>query len=162
MDSSSIQLRFAKSTDLDAINAVVTAAVMQWDLPERVKRLALSSYHYSEHDFSTMGFMVAEDRATHQVVGIAAWEPAHGTDLPPQRTGLLLHGLYVLPQRQGAGVGAKLFSAVEKVAGEEGYHGIVVKAQSGAGGFFRRQGMDKLRVEDDERDYAHRYWKALS
>jgi hypothetical protein len=76
-----IKLRRLASVDLDAANAVVEAAIMTWDLPERVKRLSLASYRYNVHDLEHLTIMGALD-AAEAIVGVAAWEPASAADTP--------------------------------------------------------------------------------
>ena len=46
----SLNLRPAAPDDLEEVNQVIEAAVMTWDLTERVKRLSLPSYRYNAHD----------------------------------------------------------------------------------------------------------------
>jgi GNAT superfamily N-acetyltransferase len=131
---------------------------MTWDLPERVKRLSLSSYRYSELDLKHLHMMVAED-ASHTLIGVAAWEAAENKDLPAGKTALLLHGLYVLPQHHHRGIGGRLFQAALSAVKEKRLHGLLVKAQEDASGFFAAQGMIKLEADDPARHYAHRYYK---
>ena len=154
-------LRPATPADLDAINAMIERAVMTWNLPERVKRLTLPSYRYSAHDLDHLHMVLAED-AGHAVLGIAAWEPASARDLPAGKTGLLLHGLYVDPQRQRAGAGSRLLEAAVSAAREQGFDGLLVKARPEAEGFFLARGLTPLPVTDAERDYPHRFWKDMA
>ncbi|MGD8566660.1 MAG: GNAT family N-acetyltransferase [Gammaproteobacteria bacterium] len=155
-----IILRRAGIADLDAVNKIIDAAVMTWDLPERVKRLSLPSYRYHEHDLQTIELLVAEDKQ-HNIVGVAAWEHADPRDAPPGVDGLLLHGIYVDPARHYRGIGTQLFRTAEQAAVDKNYDGLLVKAQTGATGFFTAQGMQRLEVQHTGRDYAHRYWKSL-
>ncbi len=90
---------------------------------------------------------------------MAACEPANSADLPEGRAGLLLHGLYVDPRSQGQGVGQQLFRAVEEKLRQEGYDGLLVKAQPDATGFFQAMGMQGLESRVPARDYPYRYWK---
>lgn len=152
-------LRPATQADLDAVNAVIERAVMAWKLPERVKRLTLPSYRYSPHDLEHLQVVVAEDSAG-TVLGVAAWEPAAARDLPPGKTGLLLHGLYVDPAQQRAGVGSRLLDAALAAAREQGFDGLLVKARPEAEGFFLARGLVPLPVAEAERDYPHRFWAA--
>ena len=154
-------LRPATPADLDAINAVIERAVMTWNLPERVKRLTLPSYRYSAHDLDHLHMVLAED-AGHAVLGIAAWEPASARDLPAGKTGLLLHGLYVDPDRQHQGIGRQLLAAGVAAAREQGYNGVLVKAQADAEPFFLAQGLHRIECIDPARDYALRYWADVS
>ena len=150
-------LRPATSADLDAINVVIERAVMTWQLPERVKRLALPTYRYQPHDLEHLKIVVAEN-SEHGVVGVAAWEPANPRDLPAGLTGLLLHGLYVDPDCQRHGIGRQLLAAAVAAAREQGYIGVLIKAQTDAEPFFLAQGLHRLEQIDSARDYPHRYW----
>jgi len=152
-----ISLRLATLADLDAVNAVIEHAVMTWNLPERVKRLTLPSYRYQPHDLNHLQLMVAE-RAGAGIVGVAAWEPANARDLPAGKTGLLLHGLYVDPAQQRAGIGRRLLAEAVEAAREQGFDGLLVKARPEAEGFFLARGLTPLPVTDAERDYPHRFW----
>jgi predicted N-acetyltransferase YhbS len=158
-----MNIRPARRADLESINRVISAAVMTWDLPERVKRLALSSYHYHAVDFAHFGMCVAEQH--DQIVGVAAWEPADPRDLPDELAvgahGLLLHGLYVDPSHQRQGLGRLLLQPVLQAAQQASVAGVLVKAQSDAVPFFRALGWTELAVRDRVRDYPHRYWQAL-
>jgi len=156
----SVRIRMATVADLEAINGVVERALMSWDLPERVKRLSLPVYRYDRHDFDAMGFMVAVDAGGH-VVGVAAWDPHRFAGPVGSENGLLLHGLYVEPRWHGQAVGSRLFAAVRDKARELGRDGLLVRAQSGARGFFARMGMQALPAADEEHDYANRYWLPL-
>lgn len=153
-------LRKAGIDDLDAVNNIIDAAVMTWDLPERVKRLSLSSYRYHEHDLQSFELQVAEDKQGN-IIGVAAWEPADPKDLPQGVDGLLVHGIYVDPVRQHQGIGTQLLQAAEQAAAEKHLAGLLVKAQAGAIGFFVAQGMQPLQMQHSGRDYPHRYWKSV-
>jgi len=155
---SDVILREASSDDLPAINRVLEAAFMTWDLPERVKRLSLSSYRYDEMDLRHLQMMLAEHGG--EVVGMAAWEPAERKDCPGEGPALLQHGLYVHPDHMRRGIGQKLLQAVSKVARTDGFDGVLVKAQADAVGFFERAGLHSLPVQDTARHYAKRFWLA--
>jgi len=155
-----LTIREAGAKDLDETNRVVEAAFMTWDLPERVKRLSLPSYRYNEADLHHLHLVVAE--VDDKLVGVAAWEPAEAQDCPPGRSGLLLHGLYVLPKHMRRGTGRALVREAEAAARQEGFDGLLVKAQSEAIGFFERAGFQALPVEDQARHYDKRFWKAVN
>lgn len=156
--AAAIWLRPTTPADLDAVYAVIERAVITWNLPERVKRLTLPSYRYQPHDLDHLRIVVAED-ASRAVVGVAAWEPAAARDLPAGKTGLLVHGLYVDPDRQRAGAGSRLLDTALAAAREQGFDGLLVKARPEAEGFFLARGLTPLPVTDAERDYPHRFWK---
>lgn len=152
--------RVATSDDLEAINAVIEAAIMNWDLPERIKRLALPVYRYSETDFAHLEIIVAETM-DNDIVGVAACEIADASEVPGKKA-LLLHGLYVRPEVQHQGIGSQLFKAVEALVPVHGCDGLLVKAQTDAVGFFEFQGMQHLASINPASDYAHRFWKSIS
>ncbi len=159
--SASVTLRAASRDDLAALNKVIERAVQTWNLPERVKRLALPTYLYHEHDLQHLHIELAVD-SEGGVVGVAAWEAAVARDCPDGVRGLLLHGLYVDPEKQQRGTGGCLLQAAANAAREQGYAGLLVKAQADAGGFFSSQGLQLLAVKDASRDYPNRYWLDIS
>jgi len=158
--TTAFRLRQAHADDLPAINGVVERAIATWQLPERVKRLSLPSYRYHMHDLVHLHLVVAEDD-DHVLVGVAAWEPANSRDLPAEKRGLLLHGLYVDPSHQHRGIGSWLLDAAEVAARTQGLDGVLVKAQADAKGFFEARGLQRLPVEDAARHYPHRFWLAV-
>ena len=157
--NSTSNIRPATLDDLPAINRVIEAAVMSWDLPERVKRLTLPSYRYNAHDFEHLQMVVAEDPAG-RIVGVASWEAAEPRDCPAGARGMLLHGLYVTPDSWGSGTGSRLLDHALSAAAAAGMDGLLVKAQADAAAFFSRRGMQPLAVEDAARHYSHRFWKS--
>ncbi|MFU8838973.1 MAG: GNAT family N-acetyltransferase [Thiohalomonadaceae bacterium] len=150
----------ARAADIPEINQLISAAVMQWSLPERVKRLSLPSYYYHAHDLEHLQLVVLQGE-DERIVGVAAWEAASPADLPADKRGLLLHGIYVLPERQRQGIGSALLSTALAACQATGMDGLLVKAQTDARAFFTAQGMQQLPVSNPQRDYPHRYWKAI-
>ena len=161
MSTMEINIRPAKLEDLDNINRVIEEAIMTWNLPERVKRLSLSSYLYTSIDFDHLDIVVSEDD-THGIVGVAAWEQADANDVPEGKTALLLHGIYVDPSHHHQGIGQQLLKRAEQAVLHYNFDALLVKAQSGAEGFFQKQGMRLLPIENTERHYAGRYWKIVT
>ena len=154
-------LRKAEAADLDFINRIVERAVMSWDLPERVKRLAMTSYHYREDDLA-MSMLVVGENTHREIVGLAAWEQADPLDSPSGKRTLQLHGIYVDPDYKLRGVGSRLLQAAEQAAVDGLYDCLMVKAQPDAAGFFITQGMRPFETEDSRPGYAHRYLKDVS
>lgn len=158
MQTERFSIRPAHAADLEAINAVIETCVMGWNLPPRVKRLALGSYLYSPSDLGFMELLLAVSPGD-EIAGIAALEPADAGELPEGHNGLLLHGLYVSPELQGHGIGTLLVAqALDKVR-IQGLGGLLVKAQNDATGFFDACGFQRLPVSDTAADYANRWWK---
>ncbi len=151
-----ITLRQGTVNDLQAVNAVIGAAIMTWDLPERVKRLSAPSYRYHAQDLEHLTLMVAES-AVGELIGIAAWEPAETGDTPEQQKGLLLHGIYVDPKLHHQGIGGRLLEAALEAGRHGDYDGLLVRASKDAQGFFAAHGLQQLSVRKPG-DYPHRYW----
>jgi len=152
-----VKLRELAVGDLVRANAVIEAAVMTWDLPDRVKRLSLPSYRYDAHELSHLTLLGAEDDGG-DILGVAAWEPADSAEVPDDSTGLLLHGLYVVPALHRRGIGSQLLDAAVHAARDGGFHGLLVKANPDARSFFAAKGMRTLPVGDARRDYPYRVW----
>ena len=142
------------------MNTIIDACVNGWDIPERVKRLSLNSYLYDSSDLDFLTLVVAVDQ-DEMIVGIAAWEQASATDTPDGHNGLLLHGLYVDPDSHHQGIGSQLVDAASEAALQEKMEGLLVKAQADAVGFFHTSRFEHLPVQNHERDYPHRYWRAV-
>jgi GNAT superfamily N-acetyltransferase len=153
-------LRTATREDLEDINAVIEAAVMNWNLPERIKRLALPTYRYSPIDYEHLEIIVAEI-VGKGIVGVAACEIADADEVPGQ-TALLLHGLYVRPEVQHQGIGSQLLRAIEALVPGHRCDGLLVKAQTDAVEFFEYHGMQRLESINPASNYAHRFWKPVS
>jgi len=154
-----ILIRPAQAADLDEINRIIEAAIMTWELSDRVKRLTLPTYKYNEMDLQHMEIVVAKRHG--QILGIAAWEQANPIDAPKGKSALLLHGIYVDPEHHRQGIGSLLFSAAEAATTSTQLDGLVVKSQKGSEPFYLAQGMQRLRVEDSKREYENRYYKRI-
>ena len=161
MSAAKIKIRPVNASDLDAINTIISSCVMGWNLPERVKRLSIGSYQYNDHDLQHLQLFVALDSA-NRILAVSALEEADISDLPDAQTGLLLHGLYVLPDCQKQGIGNQLIQlAMEKVR-EKQLDGLLVKAQADANSYFQKQGFSLLPVVNHNKDYPHRWWKTAA
>lgn len=160
MQLDDITIRLASVDDLDELNGVVEKAVMSWRLPDRVKRLALPSYRYSQHDMQHMEILLAVGPNT-TIIGLAAWELMDERTGEHEKPAILLHGIYVLPEYQRRGIGSHLLEMVEEAAHSGHHSGILVKAQTDAVGFFRGKGYSLVSVDTHSTDYPNRYWKAI-
>ncbi len=161
MKPDEINIRPAEATELDVVNRVVEQAIMGWELPERVKRLALPSYRYTTFDMHHMELWLAEGPDIG-VLGLVAWEPADPQESPDGETAMLLHGIFVAPSNQHQGIGSRLLQTVEKTARAANFTGILVKAQTDAVGFFRALDYSQLSTDNPDRNYPNRYWKSVS
>jgi GNAT superfamily N-acetyltransferase len=142
-----IRIRPLARKDLEAINDVITEAVLAWPLPERMKRLALPLLRYDEVDlrhFHAIG-VVGLDRTVQHVdlFGVALWDQD------------ALHGLYVRPEVQGRGVGRRLLESVATNARQAGIARLLVKAERVSAGYFQQQG---LAAAGSEADYPYAFY----
>jgi len=156
----SVKLRPLTAVDLDGANAVIEAAIMTWQLPDRVKRLSLPSYRYDSNDLAHLTLVGAVDEAD-AIVGVVSWEAASASDTPNGVRGLLLHGVYVPPTLHRAGIGGRLLDAAIEAARQGGFDGLLVKANRDAQRFFSAKGLQQLSVMDAGRDYPYRFWRDL-
>jgi GNAT superfamily N-acetyltransferase len=154
------EIRELSADALTAVNAVIEAAIETWDVAPRVKRLALPTYLYREDDWNHLHLLGAwrDDR----LVGFVSLEPADPDDVPVDKPALLVHGLYVLPDLHGEGIGGRLVDSAKAMARRLGYTGLLVKAERSAVGFFERQGLHLLPVENPVKDYPYRLWWAVA
>jgi len=153
-------IRAGGTKDLPEANRIIEAAIGTWNLPERVKRLALPLYRYTDVDLTHLDLRLLEGPGGP--MGVAAWEPADARDVPGAGPATLLHGLYVTPGAHRAGIGTRLLEDGIHRARASGSRGILVRAQADAEGFFERLGFSRLPVRDESRDYAARFWLSLS
>lgn len=156
-----IRLRRLGAEDLAEANRVIEAAIMIWDLPARVKRLAMPTYRYHEHDLDHLT-LVGATTADGVIVGVVAWEPAAPRDVPDEGHGLLLHGIYVSPDRLGTGIGSRLLDAAIDAARAGGFDGLLAKAVPSAQGFFSARGLQRVPAKLPENDYPYRFWKDVT
>lgn len=159
MSTTDITIRPASQQDLVTINQLIAAAVMTWDLPERVKRLSLPSYFYNEVDLKHFEIIVAVQNKI--IVGVAACEEVNPEELPANKTGLLLHGLYIDTDSQKQSIGTQLLIEIEKITKDKGLDGLLVKAQKDAIPFFIKQGMQPLKITNPDKNYEKRFWKIV-
>ncbi len=161
MSDCAIILSIDNDPDLSLVNPLIEQCVATWDLPDRVKRLVLPTYRYTEADVAHLTFATASAQASGELVGVATWETPDSAELAPKPSGLLLHGLYVAPDYQRCGIGTRLVECCAQAAGHAGVQGIQVKAQRDAEPFFERLGFSALPIVDERHDYAHRLWKSV-
>jgi GNAT superfamily N-acetyltransferase len=155
--SNDIRLRHGAVDDLNAVNTLIEAAIMTWDLPERVKRLALPSYRYQAHDLAYLTVIIAES-LIGDILGVAACEPADSADTPTDCQALLLHGIYVDPAQHRKGIGSRLLAGAIQAGRQGGFDALLVKANKNAQNFFLAQGLTPLTVTHSGRDYPYRFW----
>ncbi len=159
--SESLRLRSATIGDLDTINNIVAAAMKSWRLSERVIRLSLPLYRYSEGDFAHQQILLAEIGCAIPA-GMAAIESADNLEYNAAGNPALLHGIYIHPRYHRLGIGSELLQRAQEIARSTGFDGLLVRAMAEATTFFEVNGFLRVAVENAEREYQHRYWKALT
>jgi GNAT superfamily N-acetyltransferase len=135
-------IRRAALEDLSTVNDIVTAAVLGWPMAERLKRVALRVLTYDAVDLREMEVLLAE--VDGLPVGVAAWDPGAVLQGGGVRRGALLHGLYVVPEAQGCGIGAALQRRIATRAAVAGCDALVVKSERVSVGYFERCGYRRL------------------
>jgi predicted N-acetyltransferase YhbS len=149
-----IALRDLDPSDLAEANSVIAAAIQTWDMAPRVKRLALASHQYREHDFQHLAFIGAFEG--NRLLGLIALEPVEPETGMRAQAAMLIHGLYVSPDWHSVGIGSRLVERAEKMARDQGFAGLMVRAEKRAKTFFQARGFAPLPIEDEQRDYPHR------
>ncbi len=160
MITTALHIRTATADDLDAINDVISAALMTWDLPERVKRLSLPSYIYDIQDLQH--YQIAVACIDNRIIGVISMDSHYKYEFEnTQHEVMLIHGLYIHPAQQHIGIGTRLFQHTEYIAQQQSTKRLLLRAHKHAIGFFTAMGMTKIPVSDHSRDYEQRYWKLL-
>lgn len=159
LNDNKLTIRHAEIEDLAQINHIISASVAGWDLPDRVKRLALASYHYDSSDFSHYELWLAISDGT--IAGLMALDKQLMSNRQHEPA-LLVHGLYVLPDYQRQHIGTQLIQLAQQRACDSGADGILLKAIRDAEKFFSAIGMEKQAVIDEQRDYDRLYWLACT
>ncbi len=153
-------VRIGRPSELDAINRVITAAIGTWHVSERMKRLAVPLYCYDAGDLELMTLLVAEDDIG-KLLGVATLEHMEPGAIKGGSSSLLLHGLFVLPDASGKGIGAELMKAARSRTAELGCEGFFVKAVRESAGYFAHAGLERVHVTCPEQDYPHRFWQPV-
>lgn len=152
-----ITIHPATAVDLPRINFVIKSAIMNWPLPDRLRKITVPVLQYREDDMAALSVLVA--KLNGEILGIAAWdsEPTHPL---PNGLGGLFHGLFVLPLVQYQGIGTSLMNAVFDEARKIRTTGLLFKAQRVSRHYFERHNLTPLAATDDE--YPWQYWKRLA
>ena len=150
----------ATASDLHTVNRVIHESLVSWGLPERVRRLATPSLSYNETDLQHMSVILMTN-AEGAGIAVAAWEEASKREVPVNARGVLVHGLYVIPQYQRRGLGTRLIELVAKRLAEHRMDGMTVRAWRDSLAFFLSRGFAPMDADSDPDTYPRRLWKAL-
>ena len=133
-------IRPAGASDLVEINHIITSALRAWDLPDRLKRLALPLLHYDTvdlEDYKTLLFLKAGVAVAVAVLDTNTHYPG-----PTGTRCALLHGIYVRSTSHRQGIGNALQAAMQTQAWNLGYNGLILKSLPVSSGYFIRQGFE--------------------
>ena len=153
-----MSVRPAGLDDLAVINAIVTGAMETWGLSQRVQRLAQRSLTYTKTDFHFMLAALGVNNEGREIA-VALWEPE--TRDSCAHSSILLHGIYVMPENQRCGIGAKMVEHVENIVSKDGFGGIIVKAWRDSEEFFLKAGFLCPQYNEQEDLYPRRLWKPV-
>ncbi|MGR8919367.1 MAG: GNAT family N-acetyltransferase [Gammaproteobacteria bacterium] len=151
-------IRGADPAELARVNEIVAAAVLDWPLHERVRRLAVPVLQYDAVEFADYHVLVHE--VGHELTGVAVLDASPPADIRRGHA-CTLHGIYVSPQEQRQGVGRGLVDAAATLARELGFDGMGVRAERVSTGFFDRCGFGHIAPGPDC-VYPHFYWLPLA
>ena len=148
----SAKYRRARPSDLDAINRLINLAVMNWPLPNRLKRRAVPVMQYDLVDFDHFDLFVCE--RGNDILGVSA------VDLTFAPTKGLLHGLYVLPIIRGHGIGKQLMQLGFGWAADNQLESVLMKAEGVSVSYFQKLGFEPLKGLGPN-DYPYQFEKDL-
>ena len=150
MVQTDLSMRPADSADLTVINSIVSGAIETWGLAKRAHRLAQQSLTYTTFDLDYM-FAVLGENESGVEIAVALWEPEK--DESNNHSSIFLHGVYVLPEHQRCGIGARMVAHVMSIAKEDRLDGITVKAWRDSEEFFLKLGF--CPPPDNGRDHLY-------
>ena len=150
----------ATASDLHTVNRVISESLVTWGIPDRVRRLATPSLSYNETDLQHMSIILLTN-AEMKGVAVAAWEDASRTEIPANARGVLVHGLYVVPQYQHRGLGTRLIELVAKRLADRNIDGMAVRAWRDSLAFFLSRGFAPIERETGTDTHPRRIWRAL-
>ena len=148
----SAKYRRAISSDLGAINRLIKMAVMNWPVPNRLKRRAVTVMQYDLVDLEHFDLFVCV--RGRDILGVSA------VDLNFEPTKGLLHGLFVLPIIRGHGIGRELMKLGFDWAAENQLESVLMKAEGVSVSYFKKLGFEPLQGLGPK-DYPHQFEKDL-
>lgn len=148
-----------RACDVERVNEVVRSAVETWHLPARVQRLGMPALLYRKSDLEFMSVVMATD-STGRPIGVALWEEVTGQQAVPFDTAAFLHGLYVVQDWHGEGLGCRLLDVVNRFSKSRRLAGITLKAWRESADFFSKRGF--AIAERDKMFYPLSMWRKLA
>ncbi|MDJ0882376.1 MAG: GNAT family N-acetyltransferase [Gammaproteobacteria bacterium] len=159
MNPKKVNIVKAQETDLFKINAIVRSSLWGWQLPERVKKLSLSSYLYDEADLNDLSIYLM--KSDNEVLGVLVLEIPM-MSCQKDRQDLSIHGLYIVPEHQRKGLGLKMLDFALNQAMDLGLSGMTVKSQKDATSFYLKAGFRLMRSYPKTREYENSLRKSAA
>ena len=144
---------------LPAINAVLESSITAWNLSDRLYRLSVNAYRYSESDWLDHQFYGLRDQ-NNTLLAILVFND-DASELPGDRSCLQIHGLYVHSEYRRQGLGQQLIDHAMALAKSKQRDALFVKAHESAVSFFTKHAFQHIPVVDEIRDYPHRFVRSV-
>jgi N-acetylglutamate synthase-like GNAT family acetyltransferase len=139
-------MRKACVEDLNSINRVIELCLSNRPVSDRIKKLTLPSLLIEPTDLEYMAIWVVGEPVTG-VLGLQEIDE-----------GMLLHSMYVNPNKSNQGVGSELFRHAHQLTVQNNKDRLIVKAFSESIGFFEKIGF----TSSDILNYPHTLEHRLS
>lgn len=135
-----VAIRPAQRSDLDAINAVVDAAVMSWARAAQVGTASLPDYAYRAIDLDLSMLLLVVGSQRH-ILGVAACGSAGPGDAQPGSNALRLDGPYIHPDHHHQGIGLQILAEASALARRQGRDGLLMTPRVHGEGFLHAMGV---------------------
>lgn len=148
-----IAIRDAEAADAEALasvgltsfKATYEGTASEEDMATHLERYFSAEAVRAEMGRSDQGYLVAAVDA--EPVGLAKWRQGYCPDEVPASDSIEIQQLYVLPERQGFGIGGRLVEAVIHITKKHAAHGIWLSVWEHADwaiGFYRKIGFREI------------------
>ena len=145
---------------LSAINAVLESSITAWNLSDRLYRLSVNAYRYSESDWIDHQFYGLRDQNNTLLAILVLNDDA--SELPGDQSCLQIHGLYVHSDSRHQGLGQHLVDHAITLATTRQLNALFVKAHESAVPFFTKLEFQHIPVADEIRDYPYRLVRSVT
>jgi len=155
-----VAIRPAHRSDLDAINAVVEAAVMSWASTNQVRPGTVPdcSYHAIDLDLSMLLLVIGSQR---HILGVVACGSADPVDTEPgHNNALRLDGPYIHPAHDHQGIHGQLLDEARALARRQGRNGLLIQPRVPALDLLKAISMNTPPASDEQPHSPH-YWQSL-
>lgn len=135
-----VAIRPAQRSDLDAINAVVEAAVSFWARSKHLSPDTLPDYAYHTIDLDLSILLLVIGSQQH-ILGVAACSAADGMAAAQGHNALRLDGPYIHPAHHAQGIGDQLMNEARVLAHRQGRDGLLIRPRVPTSSFLHAMGL---------------------